>query len=73
MVEASEALKLSAQDMLDFGVIEGILPEGEDFSQAFSALREAFEAALTGYQGMTGEQIRQERYARFRRLGGDWA
>lgn len=73
VVEASEALKLSARDMLDFDVIEGILPEGEDFSQALSSIKEVFEKALHDYHGMTGDEIRQERYARFRRLGGDWA
>lgn len=73
VAEASEALKLSAQDMLGFGVIEGILPEGEDFSLALSAVREAFEKALKEYAGMSGERIRQERYDRFRRLGGNWA
>ena len=73
VVEASEALKLSAQDMLAFGVIEGILPEGDGFSEALPAVQLAFEEALIGFDGMTGEEIRQARYARFRRLGGDWA
>ena len=73
VVEASEALKLSAQDMLNFGVVEGIIPEGDGFEAALPGVRDAFQEALDQYQGMTGEQIRQERYARFRRLGGDWA
>ncbi len=64
---------LSAQDMLNFGVVEGIIPEGDGFEAALPGVRDAFQEALDQYQGMTGEQIRQERYARFRRLGGDWA
>ncbi|MDD4080781.1 MAG: carboxyltransferase subunit alpha [Eubacteriales bacterium] len=71
--EASEALKMSARDMLAFGVIEGILPEGEDFAQAFTSVKGAFEGALEGFDKMTGDEIRQERYERFRGLGGDWA
>lgn len=72
VAEASEALKLSAQDMLGFGVIEGILPEGEGFALAFEAVRDAFATALETYRGMDGERIRQERYDRFRKLGGAW-
>ena len=72
VVEASEALKLSAQDMLAFGVIEGIIPEGDDFSLALEGVKEAFDKALLAYRGMRGEAIQAERYARFRKLGGDW-
>ncbi len=72
VAEASEALKLTAKDMLDFHVIEGILPEGERFSTAFQSVRDAFIKALDGYHGMSREQIRQERYDRFRKLGGGW-
>lgn len=72
VAEASEALRLTAKDMLDFHVIEGILPEGERFSTAFQSVRDAFIKALDGYHGMSREQIRQERYDRFRKLGGGW-
>jgi acetyl-CoA carboxylase carboxyl transferase subunit alpha len=72
VAEASEALKLSAQDMMNFKVIEGILPEGEGFSLAFQAVHDAFSNALEGYRGMGGVQIQQERYDRFRKLGGSW-
>jgi acetyl-CoA carboxylase carboxyl transferase subunit alpha len=68
--EASEALKLSAQDMLSFGVVEAVLPEGEDFSLARAAVKEAFTAAFASFDGMTGGEIRAQRYARFRALGG---
>lgn len=68
--EASEALKLSAQDMLAFGIIEGILPEEEDHTAWFQAVEDAFAGALVHYKGMSGEAIRQERYERFRVMGG---
>ena len=70
--EASDALRLTAQDMFRFGVIEGILPEGEQFSSAAPAIRAAFAEALDEYSAMNGEQIRQDRYTRFRKLGGYW-
>lgn len=71
--EASEALKLSAQDMLRLGVIEEILPEGREYELALPAIRAAFSEALKAYSGMGGEEIRGERYARFRALGGESA
>lgn len=70
--EASEALKLSAKDMLAFKVIEEILPEGEDENVAISAVREAFARALADYRTLAPEELKARRYARFRRLGGDW-
>lgn len=71
--EASEALKLSAQDMLQLGVIEGILPEPEDRALWPQELRQAFSQALAAYKGMDGTAIQEERYARFRRMGGDFS
>ncbi len=69
--EASEALKLSAQDMLAFGVIEGILPEHKDPVRMMVEVRHVFREALGAYARMTGEQISQERYRRFRGMGGE--
>ena len=73
MEEACGALKLTAQDMLGFGVIEGILPEGEDFVKAPAAIKASFAAALKEFRSMGQEQIISQRYARFRRLGGPFA
>lgn len=68
--EASEALKLSAQDMLTFHVIEKILPEGEDYEQAAPSIQAAFSDALKRFDGISPQEIRTQRYERFRRLGG---
>ncbi len=69
--EASEALKLSAEDMLRFGVIEGIVLEHKDTLRMMVEVRHVFREALSHYSRMTGEQISGERYARFRRMGGE--
>lgn len=68
--EASQALKLSAQDMLGFHVIEKILPEGKDYELAASSIKAAFSKALKRFDKMTPDEIRAQRYERFRRLGG---
>lgn len=72
VAQASEALKLSAQDMLRFGVIEDILPEGDNFVEALPGVKDAFSKALKTYKNMSGDRIAKERYDRFRKLGGDW-
>lgn len=68
--EAAEALKLSAPDMLAFGVIEGILEEGEGCEQAAASIREAFREGLAAFRRMGGAKIRLQRYERFRGMGG---
>jgi len=68
--EAAEALKLSAPDMLAFGVIEGILEEGEGCEQAAASIRTAFREGLAAFRRMGGARIRLQRYERFRGMGG---
>ncbi len=69
--EASAALKLSAQDMLNFRVIEQILPEGEAYELAAPAIKEAFLDALQRFDQMDRDSIKKQRYERFRALGGE--
>ncbi|MHC1787378.1 MAG: carboxyltransferase subunit alpha [Christensenellales bacterium] len=69
--KASEALRLTAKDMLAFHVIEGILPESGGPAQGMAAVQKAFSGALAEFREMTGEQIRSQRLARFRALGGE--
>ena len=71
--EASEALKLSAKDMLGFEVIEDILPEGEQFELAAPAIKAAFSRDLEQFSKFDQEAIQQQRYERFRKLGGHCA
>lgn len=69
--EASKALKLSAQDMLRFQVIEQILPEGADYELAAPSIKAAFSDALKRFDDLSPGEIRDQRYKRFRRLGGE--
>ncbi len=67
--QASEALKLTAHDMLALGVVEGLIPEEDGFDATAAAVKRKFELALARYAGMSGEGILRERYRRFRKLG----
>lgn len=69
--EASEVMNITAQDLKRLGVIERIIPEfgGADHktTQAIAGyMKEYIKLFLEKYRGMTGEEIANERYERFR-------
>jgi len=71
---AAAALKLTAQDMLSFGIIDGIIPEpGEgahtDPDNAADALRLMLRIGLSELTGLSEQQLIDERYEKFRRMG----
>ncbi len=68
--EASEALKLTAQDLQGLGVIERVFAEPEDFQTLCAQLKDAFLAALDVYAQMDGDALAEERYQKFRCIGG---
>ena len=69
--EASEVMNITAQDLLRLGVIERIIPE---FGGATDETKEAIadymkieiKRFLQTFDGMSGEEIAQQRYDRFR-------
>jgi len=72
--EAAEALKLTAQDIFDLGVIDAIVPEppGGAHRDPATAAREvghALEAALAEVRGIPVDVLSAGRYAKFRRMG----
>jgi len=72
--EAAEALKLTAQDLADFGVLDEIVPEPpggahSDPSGATAAVGEALERHLREVSNLTPEERRERRYKKFRALG----
>jgi len=71
---AAAALKMTAQDLLDLGLIDGIVPEpGEgahsDPDKAADALRQTLRNALAELSPMSPRQLIDERYEKFRRMG----
>lgn len=67
--EACECLKLTAQDLYGMGVVERVFPEGEA-AALNETLRLALSEALGRYRGMGAEALRQQRYMKFRVIGG---
>jgi acetyl-CoA carboxylase carboxyl transferase subunit alpha len=73
-VEAAEALKLTAPDLLGFGVIDEIIPEptgGAHTNHELSAtlLDSALERALTAVSALESEARLDARYQKFRAMG----
>jgi acetyl-CoA carboxylase carboxyl transferase subunit alpha len=71
---AAAALKMTAKDLLQFGVIDGIIPEPGggaqiDPDQASDALRATLRGALAELSGQNPRKLIDDRYAKFRRMG----
>lgn len=74
--QAAAALKLTAASALEFGVIDGILPEPKggahrDPSEAAETIAGAIRQALLELDERTSDQLKADRYDRFRKLGVD--
>jgi len=67
--EASECLKLTAQDLLRLGVVERVFEEG-DCSSLNDRLKRALSEAVRRYQAMDPAALTRQRYLRFRIIGG---
>ena len=61
--EAAEAMKLTAADLKEQGMIEKIIPENQEI------LREEIIEFLKKNRGKTGMELTEQRYERFRRYG----
>jgi len=76
--QAAAALRLTAEDLMELGLVDGIVPEPpggaqEDAAAAAGHLREHLSRALKALDGMSGEELVAHRYAKFRRMGNRFA
>ncbi|MEK7244879.1 MAG: carboxyl transferase domain-containing protein, partial [Pseudomonadota bacterium] len=73
-VTAAEALRLTAQDLLGFGVIDRVIPEPlggahREPKAAIAAAGDAIEAALGALAELDGEALRARRREKFIEIG----
>jgi acetyl-CoA carboxylase carboxyl transferase subunit alpha len=73
-VEAAEALKITAPDLLALEIVDEIVPEPlggahTDYDAAARALGEALKRSLIDALTMTSESRIERRYGKFRRMG----
>ena len=64
--EAAEEMKLTAKDLYDFHVIDTIIKEDKN---VFKNIKKEIITKLDELKDKTGEEIRQERYDKFRGMG----
>ncbi len=71
--EAAAVMKMSADEACAMGIVEEVLPEGvgpahENPDQAVAAVRDFVERSLEELSALSPEEIRAQRYERFRKL-----
>ncbi len=71
---AAAALRLTADDLMGLGLIDALIPEPgggaqEDPEEAARLLGRAVHQAFEELDGMSAEQLIEERYQKFRRMG----
>jgi acetyl-CoA carboxylase carboxyl transferase subunit alpha len=72
--EAAAALKLTAGDLLDLKLIDGVIPEPlggahQDHGKAIVNLREAVSQQLKELASIPIPELLRQRYAKFRKIG----
>ena len=76
--QAAAALRLTAEDLLALGLIDGIVPDPaggaqEDHDAAAGFLRQHLSARLAELDRLDAKQIVEHRYEKFRRMGNFFA
>jgi len=71
---AAQALRITAPDLLEFGVIDGIIPEPLggahiDHAAAATALQEALVSALDDLRRVEPDKLVRRRREKFLRMG----
>ena len=70
--QAAQQLKLTAEDALQLGVVERIIPETDlGKPEFYEKLKQALLEELTTLSRLTPEALLEARYRRFRRIGAD--
>jgi acetyl-CoA carboxylase carboxyl transferase subunit alpha len=75
---AATALRLTAEDLLKLGLIDGIIPEPtggahEDYDGSAAALRASLKQSLKDLASFTPGQLVKQRYDKFRQMGNFFA
>lgn len=71
--KAAEALRLTAKDLLELNLVDGVIPEPlggahKDYDGAASEIKKVILAELSEMEKMSAEELVNQRYDRFRRI-----
>lgn len=72
--QAAEAMKITAKDLLEMEVIEEIIPEPRggahrNYEETASAIKAGIGKHLEELSRLTGDELLEDRYAKFRKIG----
>ncbi len=67
--QAAKCLKLTANDLLGFGVIERIISEQQGFDSVYQELKILLEETIDKNSNISLEKLLNNRYDRFRKMG----
>ncbi|HZG76430.1 MAG TPA: acetyl-CoA carboxylase carboxyl transferase subunit alpha [Paenibacillus sp.] len=72
--QAAEAMRITAKDMLELEIVEGVIPEPKggahrDVEGQSASIKEAVWTHLQELMKLTPEQLREDRYHKFRKIG----
>ena len=72
--DAAEALKITAENLKDLGVIDNVIPEPpggahRNYKEAASFLEESMQSALNELEKLSPDELIERRYNKFRQLG----
>ena len=68
-LDAAQALQITAEDLLRFGMIEGIIKEGKTQLSYYRNIKAALTASLNRLEGLSEEELLKQRYEKFRKVG----
>jgi len=72
--EACEALRMTAQDLLGFGIVDRVIgEENGNFEKVCRTLRKALTEELNELTALAAGDLIRQRYDKFRRIGGEEA
>lgn len=72
--DAAQALKLTARDLYELKLIDGVIPEPlggahRNFEQTAENVRQVINEALGGLKKLSKKELLERRYAKFRKMG----
>ncbi|MFB9327514.1 acetyl-CoA carboxylase carboxyltransferase subunit alpha [Paenibacillus aurantiacus] len=72
--EAAAVMKITAPDLVEFGIVEEIIPEPQggahrDLAKQSESIKDAVWRHLQELSSLTAEALIEDRYAKFRRIG----
>lgn len=73
-LQAAEAMKITAEHIVQLGVAEAVIPEPKggahvDIESQSQAIKEALTDHMQELMQLSGNELREDRYAKFRKIG----